>query len=306
MNNIKKYPIYDLSHVLATGAVEQMGGKPKEWVTYAVDGRELRILFKEGRSGTGENWAEKVTSELAKLIGLPHAVYDFGYLGADKFCVISPKFIKEGESLVAGNQLIEGFDTNKRFKNTTYTLNAIFSALEKNEVCAPIFLDEEVIKNGQDLLIGYLCFDAWIGNTDRHDENWAIIVNANNVKRLAPTYDHASSLGRNESDANRIKRMTTNDKGFNVNAYIKRAMTPIYDENGKKLNTISVAQECKKHNSKATKFWIRKILDVMNDETSIKIILDKVPQKLISEPAKNFAFAMLKENAELLKGLEND
>jgi len=53
---------------------EQLGSKPKFWY---VGDDSLRYLFKEGREGTGENWAEKVASELCELLGLPHAVYDF-------------------------------------------------------------------------------------------------------------------------------------------------------------------------------------------------------------------------------------
>ena len=27
-----------------------------------------------------------------------------------------------------------------------------------------------------DVFVGYLMFDAWIANTDRHHENWALVV----------------------------------------------------------------------------------------------------------------------------------
>ncbi|MHB1163969.1 MAG: hypothetical protein ACYC3K_01885 [Candidatus Nanopelagicales bacterium] len=39
---------------------------------------------------------------------------------------------------------------------------------------------------------GCLAFDALIGNTDRHHENWAVIRTSG---LLAPAYDHAASLG---------------------------------------------------------------------------------------------------------------
>lgn len=292
MSSNEKYLIYDLSQELSAGAVEHRGSKLKEWITYTLDGQELRILFKEGRFGTGENWSEKVTSEFADLLELPHAKYDFGYLGNDKYCVICPKFLEDNEEFIPGNQLIEGFDLNKRFKNPTYTIDGILTALRD-------------VTKAQDLFIGYLCFDALISNTDRHDENWGII-DVNNIKILAPTFDHASSLGRNESDESRIKRMTTTDTGYDVKAYIRKAMTPIYDENSKKLNTISVVEACKKRNPEMTKFWVNKIINVMSDEQRVRNILDKVPDQLISEPARDFAMAMLKQNVELLKGLQND
>ena len=51
---------------------EQLGTKFKFW--YRDHNR--RMLFKQGRPGTGENWAEKVCAEIAALLGLPHAPYD--------------------------------------------------------------------------------------------------------------------------------------------------------------------------------------------------------------------------------------
>jgi hypothetical protein len=49
---------------------EAMGSKPKFWYR---DQRLGWCLYKEARSGTGEDWAEKVASELAELLGLAHA-----------------------------------------------------------------------------------------------------------------------------------------------------------------------------------------------------------------------------------------
>lgn len=51
-------------------------------------------------------------------------------------------------------------------------------------------------------LAGYVTLDALILNTDRHHENWALIRARSSdgrlIHRVAPTFDHASSLGRNE------------------------------------------------------------------------------------------------------------
>ena len=74
-------------------------------------------------------------------------------------------------------------------------------------------------------------FDALIGNTDRHHENWGLIVGPGregSEKRLAPTFDHASSLGRNESDQRMLRRMNTTDPQFSVAAYATRARSALY------------------------------------------------------------------------------
>lgn len=40
-----------------------------------------------------------------------------------------------------------------------------------------------------------LAFDAWIGNADRHQENWGVITSTTGTTRLAPMFDPASCLG---------------------------------------------------------------------------------------------------------------
>ena len=47
--------------------VEQLGSKPKFWFKHEGE----NWLFKEARENTGEDWAEKVASEIARLLGLP-------------------------------------------------------------------------------------------------------------------------------------------------------------------------------------------------------------------------------------------
>tara|TARA_R110002110_G_scaffold383245_4_gene594639 strand:+ start:449 stop:1375 length:927 start_codon:yes stop_codon:yes gene_type:complete len=304
------YTIYDLNKALSSATDESGGTKAKEWITFDFNGCvELRILYKMGRKGTGENWAEKVTCELAELINLPHAKYEFGCLDTEghedeKYCVITPKFQRDDEELFLGNLLIKGFDRGQRFRNNTYTLRAILASINGCDRFPWKGHDHKVIRTAQDLLIGYLCFDGWVCNTDRHDENWGIIVNEKlGLKTLAPTFDHASSLGRNENDEKRVKRMNSTDKGFNVEGYVKKAITPIYNENEQRLNAIDVVKECLNINEDATVFWIKRIIDTMSNEVKIKNIFDCIPNELISNPAKKFALEILKETKNSLKGL---
>ena len=307
MNNQNKYVIYNVSDALSSGAVEYLGSKRKGWFTYKFKGKDTRILFKQGRSGSGENWAEKVAAELARLLGLPHAIYELAYLSKDDPCVISPNFLEAGEELKLGNELIEGFDKDQRFKNTKHTLDAILNAMHQNSVQLPQTLKQNpAITKANDLIIGYLCLDAWIGNTDRHAENWGIIIKNNKINVLAPTFDHASSLGRNEPDARRTERLTTKDTGRNVQKYVHGAMVPVYDQGGHQLNTISLIKECRKYDPHVTDHWIEKIIQITNEDQKIKEVLSRMPEEFISEPAKAFAMAILQESTGQLRRLQND
>ena len=48
-----------------------------------------------------------------------------------------------------------------------------------------------------------LAFDGWIGNADRHQENWGVITAADGSIRLAPMFDPASCLGAELQEGNK-------------------------------------------------------------------------------------------------------
>ena len=52
---------------------ETLGSKYKFWFQHQELGR---CLYKQARQNLGEDWAEKVASELCELLGLPHAIYE--------------------------------------------------------------------------------------------------------------------------------------------------------------------------------------------------------------------------------------
>jgi hypothetical protein len=72
----RMFPVFDLSASIAD-CPEALGSKEKLWLTPEAPlglGNDLH-LFKVGRAGTGENWAEKAACEIAKALGLPCAEY---------------------------------------------------------------------------------------------------------------------------------------------------------------------------------------------------------------------------------------
>ena len=79
-----------------------MGTKAKEWY-WDIENRQ--VLFKVGRPGTGENWAEKVCCEICRALDIPHAEYELAsWKGRDG--VISPTFVPNNGRLVHGNELL--------------------------------------------------------------------------------------------------------------------------------------------------------------------------------------------------------
>ena len=77
------------------------------------------------------------------------------------------------------------------------------------------------------MFVAYLLLDVLVSNQDRHHENWGII-NDDTRTYLAPTFDHAASLGRNECDSVRLKRIASKDAKYRVEAYVVRARSAFY------------------------------------------------------------------------------
>src|SRR5262249_21723558 len=59
-------------------------------------------------------------------------------------------------------------------------------------------------------------------------ENWGFIVSAQPAIHLAPTFDHASSLGWNETDETRLQRLTTKDARRSIDRYVEKALSAFF------------------------------------------------------------------------------
>lgn len=275
---------------------EPLGTKRKFWLR----GREL--LFKEGRVGTGENWCEKVVSELCDLIGLPHAKYELAQCGDSKG-VVSKNFVPHGGRLVHGNELLPKIDPEYNrsihYHQTRHTLRRVLAVMKglKQPLDWEIFPG---VYTAIDCFIGYLMLDAWIGNQDRHHENWGLIVTADRSVHLAPSYDHASGLGSHEINKNREDRLTTLDIRRGMERYVERALSAFYlsPEEKKPLTTIEGFFKAAKIRPHAAKSWITRLEIVMDRD--INYIFDQLPSSEITPIEIDFAIKILRLNKSRL------
>lgn len=199
---------------------EDMGSKRKFWYNDPTAGK---WLFKFSRGSSGEHWAEKIAAEVAGIFGIDHAIVELAiFEGKRGSTTKSFANVDAGQILIHGNQLLElevqGYDSSKKFKQSSHILENIWRVLDS------ALHDSEDAKCR---LADYLVFDAIIGNTDRHHENWGLLFQMAEDKvsvDLAPTYDHASSLGRELSDTKR-ERLFANNR---IGTYVERARGAIY------------------------------------------------------------------------------
>lgn len=294
--NLPRYPIIPIADN-APELPEQLGTKTKYWLH--ID--DKLYLFKIGRPNTGENWAEKVACELCALLGLPHAHYELAVWKQQKG-ILSENIVPPDGRLVPGNELLSEIHTTypatQRYHVKDHTLGRIFTLLSSPEYMLPLnwAIPGNAIQNATDVFTGYLLLDAWIANQDRHHENWGIIHFDNFY--LAPTYDHAASLGQNETDANRKQRLTTRDQGRHISQYIQKARSAIYLRKSaqKPLSTVEVFAQAALRRPEAAKLWRQQLCDISKEQCLS--IFKHIPDSEISETAIEFALKLLELNKQ--------
>ncbi len=208
--NSEPFRVFDVSAWPRTRE-EQVGSKRKFW---CQGQNNAMYLFKYSRRHAGEDWSEKIAAQVAHTLGLPHPLIELAKCD-DERGTISLDFTDSGESggLVHGNELLLELDENypsagRNFHVAQHTLDRIFGALMQRNVRPPEgFYGGIHIQTCVDVFVGYLMLDALIGNTDRHHSNWGVLVrrepDGTRFEELTPSFDHASSLGRELTDERR-------------------------------------------------------------------------------------------------------
>ncbi|WP_295392106.1 hypothetical protein [uncultured Thiodictyon sp.] len=300
------YPVIQVPE-MASAQLEQLGTKEKFWFR-AADG--AWVLFKEGYPGSGEHWAEKVACEVARLLGLPHAEYDLA-VWRGRLGVVSPSLVPQEARLILGNELLAknfpDYAEAGRFRVRQHTVRRVLAVLGATGAGTPSgWTCPTAVADAVGVFVGYLLLDALIGNQDRHHENWGLINSARHGLTLAPTFDHASSLGRNETDEVRIERLTTRDSGRSVRAYAARATSGLYETHTSKkaLSTLDAFTHALWANPSAAAYWLE-CLDGL-DSAHFETILNEVPGDFMTQPARDFALRLLSANRDRLLHLPSE
>lgn len=278
---------------------EYLGTKPKQWFR---DAEDRLWLWKESTSNVdrlgrsyrkGDDWAEVVASRLGVMLGVPVATVEFATRG-DRCGVVSQRvFDDDTEALVHGNELLgemglAGRDPHDR---AGYTLAAVARVL--TGVGPPIAAAD--LTTAFDWFAGYLVLDAVIGNTDRHQDNWATI-RSRVGRRLSPSFDHASSLGFLLSDDERSERVSTADSGRAVAAFARRARSKF---DGGPTPVLAAVEALQLASAAARRRWRASV----SDAPDLHQITARLPDDRMSGVAKRFAETLYQENVGSLSHL---
>jgi hypothetical protein len=142
---------------------------------------------------------------------------------------------------------------------------------------------------------GFLVLDAWAANQDRHDQNWAVLraTDKSTPMRLAPSYDHASSLGFNLRDQDRAEWL---DKG--ISAFARRARAGRFEHDpavpkSRRPTLIDVAMEMlEAAGPRAEELWMGQLRRI--DRLAVESVVARIPD--LSGVTATFVLEMLDLN----------
>lgn len=166
------------------GASEGSGRSEKVWLVNPIDG-EIGLFKFPKTEHTTEHLSEKIAADIAALINIECMRVELGKYNS-RLGSLSYRINREEENLIEGIQLINKYYPNYNEqtlydseKNEYYSLEMILRSLEEY--------------NLQRDFLAIPIFDYLIGNSDRHQSNWAVLQKGKSLK-LCPLYDNGSSL----------------------------------------------------------------------------------------------------------------
>ncbi|MCY4662203.1 MAG: hypothetical protein OXF93_20730 [Acidobacteria bacterium] len=309
---------------------EGRGTRPKAWVRIPPENDPW--LLKIPRPNTGEHWAEKIAAEIGGLIGVDCAQVELarcpratfarlrqenqdtppGQTRASLLATVSRAFLPDARTTTAEyaffhgwevlQQAVDGYDTALRFGQRDHNVKHIATAVAQwmgVGTMNPMPLWDYAMES----LVSYALLDGIIGNTDRHHENWMIAWvhdGGDMAIEIMPSFDHASSLGRELTDDRRRQIL----EAGGVSRYVQRGRGGVYvgDQRRRAPSPLRLARLLCRWRPTLT----RRTLDRIDrlSESDVRTAIGRVPSEFMSDISKEFACqVVLAGKRELLRGV---
>lgn len=163
--------LYDISEWNEQSWWNTGGTRDKKIYLNPEDGElyYFKQSYKKGqRDYKHEFWSEIIASEVGEMLGFDILPYHIAIRENTVGCISKSMINQTSEELIEGGKYLQAFDNTFKPENikerNQYTFDLIVNALIS-------FKKEKHLKE----LIETILFDALIGNSDRHQENWALI-----------------------------------------------------------------------------------------------------------------------------------
>jgi hypothetical protein len=273
----------------------------REWLFKPRRTKELLLSKERQQRGDapdilvrGDDWAEKISFEVAQLMGVPAATTELALsvqLSNNQPVrgSISRDVRPSGWVLSAGASRLEEFDD--AFDADTghgHTLDAIQHVLDG--LGGPPETPYESW-SAFDVFASYLALDAWIVNTDRHAYNWALVQAPSGVMRLGHSFDHGSALGSGYGEAIQARAL---EEGIDV--WCRRGRASRFPDSGPVTLVELALQALQAASPPARTHWMRQMSQV--SDHACENIVKSIPD--LSEVTRTFVSEVLAVNRRRL------
>lgn len=276
------------------GSSEGSGRSEKKWL---ISPSGEIGLFKFPKSElTYEHVSEHMAHQIGEIVNVPTAVVELGKYNG-RMGSMSYLIRKSDEILIEGAQFILGmhpnYDLDKMQDLDTqryYSIDHIFEITENTTI--------------RNFWIEMMLFDFLIGNSDRHQNNWAFLLSTNNKTRpeirFCPLYDNGSSLCCYVND-DQIEKYS-NEASFTALADT-RSKSIIRIDGGNKTRPThrDVVTYLFDHYGN-TKEIAKGFLYALNGER-IQDLLNRYPDYVLPEQRKRLIFRFLQRKLDILRSI---
>ena len=232
---------------------------------------------------------EYIGSKIYELVGLPVHNTILGTRNG-KIVVACEDFLKDGDRLYEFDKIKVTFEPHFLDSNGNETngigvdLYEIMMTLQEHPFLQNISGVEEHFWN-------MFVMDALIGNTDRNNSNWGIILRKSGSKEIAPVYDNGNCLNSKWDDEKMQIVMDDVDK---IEAEAYKARRCIYELQGKKINPYHIIESMKYQECSDV---VRKLTPKIESSMSrIRIMIEEIP--VLSEIQKHFFTLIIQKRYE--------
>lgn len=195
--DVADWPADDFFATYPEGARDKRAYFPPEDCGLQFINKSRRYLFKRSDKRYPEQfWGEIVAYGIGQMIGVPvPPAYPAIDSSRGESAALIEWFYEDGvqASILGGRfmqSMIDGFDIKKGTQHNFKSVVALFRLFHKQGLMEdPAWLE----KWAEGLI-----FDSLIGNTDRHQNNWAILFRSSGGQgsvAIAPWFDNGTSLG---------------------------------------------------------------------------------------------------------------
>lgn len=220
-------------------------------------------------------FSEYIGSNIFKIVGFEvqnTILGTYSYNGKEKIICACEDFTDENHILYEFENIALSVNPDKKIETELEDIIEVINVITK------IIKVKELKEKFWDMFI----IDSLIGNKDRHNGNWGILLNKiTNISEFAPIYDCGSCLNSTLSDSEIENLSEAEIKNLAINTY------SCIKENGKKINAISYIKSLKNSDCNNAIFRVfdkinlNKIEEFINNVEGITNIRKEFYKKII-------------------------